>query len=92
MHEFSLKQKSIIDLIESVIPMKHVIKRWFHHAGMKFLQSRQLTDEQEKFLEEITDFYSDNLENIERDKSFLKKIEFEEIKFPQVKKSTHEKV
>ena len=42
----------------------------------KFLQEHDnLTDEQELFLEEITDFFVENIENIEHDKTFLKRIE-----------------
>ena len=47
MQEMSLRQKSVLDLIRRVKPLKKTIKQWFYHAGMKFLQGRQLTDEQE---------------------------------------------
>lgn len=69
MKELSLRQKSILDLIRRVKPLKKTIKQWFYHAGMKFLQSRELTDEQELFLEEVTDFYAENLDALEEDMS-----------------------
>lgn len=86
MKELSLRQKSVLDLIRRVIPMKKTIKQWFYHAGMKFLQSHQLTDEQETFLEEVTDFFVENLDELEEDIKFLKKVELDPIKLPEKKK------
>ena len=91
MKELSLRQKSILDLVRRVIPMKSTIRQWFYHAGIKFLQEHpNLTDEQELFLEEVTDFFVDNLDRIEHDKSFLKKMELEPIQIH--KKEKKEKV
>ena len=87
MKELSLRQKSIMDLIGRVIPLKKTIKQWFYHAGMKFLQSRQLTDEQEVFLEEVTDFFVENLDELEYDTKFVKKIELEPIQLPVKKEA-----
>lgn len=76
MVELSLRQKSVLDLVKKVSAIKSIVKRWFYYAGMKFLQEHDnLTDEQELFLEEITDFFVENIENIEHDKTFLKRIE-----------------
>ena len=75
MKELSLRQKSVVDLVRRVVLLKSTVKDWFYHAGMKFLQTHELTDEQESFLEEVTDFFIDNLEKIDQDKSFLKRIE-----------------
>ena len=85
MKELSLRQKSVLDLVRRVIPMKKTIKQWFYHAGMKFLQSRELTDEQEVFLEEVTDFFVENLEKIEEDRSFLKRVDLGPIQLPKKK-------
>ena len=85
MKKLSLRQKSVLDLIRRILPLKKVIKQWFYHAGIKFLQSHQLTDEQEVFLEEVTDFFVDNLEELEEDEKFLKKVELEPIKLPEKK-------
>lgn len=85
MKELSLRQKSVLDLIRRVIPLKKTIKQWFYHAGMKFLQTHELTDEQEVFLEEVTDFFVENLEELEEDTKFLKKIELGPIKLPEKK-------
>ena len=76
MKELSLRQKETLDLLSRIKTMKQVTRRWFYYAGVKFLQSHDLTDEQEDFLEEISEFYMDNLSNIEKDKTFLHKIEF----------------
>ena len=85
MEELSLRQKSVRDLIRKVKPLKKTIKQWFYHAGMKFLQSRQLTDEQEVFLEDVTDFFVDNLDELEDDMKFLKKVELGPIQLPKKK-------
>jgi hypothetical protein len=85
MKELSLRQKSVLDLIRRVIPLKKTIKQWFYHAGMKFLQSHKLTDEQEVFLEEVTDFFVENLEELEDDIRFVKKAQLGPLEFPKSK-------
>ena len=85
MEELSLRQKSLFELVRQINLVKPIAKRWYLHAGLKFLQGRELTDEQEEFLEEITDFYIDNLMNIEKDKEFIKKITLDPIKLPKKK-------
>ena len=65
----NIKQRRDLDLMRRVIPVKKTIKDWFFHAGMKFMNSRQFKDEEENFLEEVTEFYMsvlDNIEDIER--------------------------
>lgn len=87
MEKLSLRQKSIAEMVKRIHPIKRTIRDWYYHAGMKFLEGRELTDEQEAFLEEVTDFFMDNLENIEHDKSFLKRVPLDPIQLPQKKKS-----
>lgn len=82
----SLRQKSVLDLVKKVSVLKGIIRRWLYYAGFKFIQGRNLTEEQEVFLEEVTNFFLDNLEHIEEDRSFLKKIELAPIKLPNKKK------
>lgn len=65
----NMRQKRDLNLMKRVIPVKKTIKDWYFHAGMKFLNSRQLKDNEEAFLEEVTEFYMnvlDNIEDIER--------------------------
>ena len=85
MKELSLRQKSVMDLIRRVKPLKKTIKQWFYHEGMKFLQAHQLTDEEEIFLEKVTDFFVEDLEKLEEDKRFLQKLELGPIQLPQKK-------
>ena len=85
MRELSLRQKSVLDLIRKIGPLKSIVKQWFYHAGMKFLQSHQLTDEQEVFLEEVTDFFVENLEELREDPKFLEKVELGPIQLPEKK-------
>ena len=92
MQEMSLRQKSVLDLIRRVKPLKKTIKQWFYHAGMKFLQVNQLTDEEELFLEKVTDFYVENLEELEEDIKFLKKIELGPIQLPNKKRTEKVKI
>ena len=61
----NVRQKRDLDLMKRIIPVRKVIKDWYYHAGMKFINSRQFNDLEEAFLEEVTDFFIDNLENIE---------------------------
>lgn len=66
----NMRQKRDLNLMKRVIPVKKTIKDWYFHAGMKFLNSRQLKDNEEEFLEEVTEFYMnvlDDIEDIERE-------------------------
>ena len=82
----SLRQKSVFDLVKKVTALKNIIRRWFYYAGFKFIQEKNLTEEQEAFLEEVTNFFLENLDHIEEDRSFLRKIELAPIKLPNKKK------
>jgi hypothetical protein len=75
----------VLDLIRKIGPLKSTVKQWFYHAGMKFLQSHQLTDEQEVFLEEVTEFFVENLEELREDPKFLEKVELGPIQLPEKK-------
>ena len=86
MEKLSLRQKSVLDLIRRIKPLKKFIKQWFYHAGMKFLQAHHLTDEEELFLEKVTDFYVDNLEEIDEDVKFLQRVELGPVQLPNKKK------
>ena len=87
MRKLSLREKSVLDLIRRVIPLKKVIKQWFYYAGMKFLQShKELTDEEELFLEEVTDFFVENLDELKEDVKFVKKVELEPINIKKKEK------
>ena len=92
MKELSLRQKSVLDLIRRVKPLKKTIKQWFYHAGMKFLQANELTDEEELFLEKVTDFFVENLEEIDEDVKFLQKVEMGPIVLPNKKRKEKIKV
>ena len=61
----NLRQKRDLNLMNRVIPVKKTIKDWLYHAGMQFIKTRQLTDEEEVFMEELCDFYVQNVDNIE---------------------------
>lgn len=86
MENLSLRQKSVLDLIRKIKPLKKFTKEWFYHAGMKFLQAHQLTDEEELFLEKVTDFFVENLEEIDEDVKFLQRVELGPIQLPNKKK------
>ena len=92
MKELSLRQKSVLDMIRRVKPLKKFIKQWFYHAGMKFLQANQLTDEEEVFLERVTDFFVENLDEIEEDVKFLQRAELGPIQLPNKKRKEKVKI
>ena len=72
-------------MAKNVLLLKDTMKRWYNYAGIKYLQEHQLTDEQEEFLEEITEFINSSIDKLESDDSFLKKIMLPPIKLPQKK-------
>ena len=82
---FDLRQKQLLDMAGRITSLKHTFKRWLNYVGVKFMQGRELSDEQELMLEEIIDFYSDYIDKIEQDKTFLKKVVLDPIKLPEKK-------
>lgn len=73
MGKFSIQQKSAIDLAERVLLFKRTIKQWIYYAGLKYMQKHKLSDSQESFLEDITDFFVEYIDDIENDKDFFKR-------------------
>lgn len=61
----NLKQMRDLGLMKRVLPIRETIKDWYYHAGSKFLLSREFTQKEEEFLEEVTEFFLKNLDNIE---------------------------
>ena len=61
----NMKQMKDLGLMKQVIPVRNIIKNWYYHAGSKFLLSREFTSKEEEFLEEVTEFFLKNLDNIE---------------------------
>lgn len=86
MKGLSLRQKSLLDLVRRVTPLRATIKQWFYHAGMKFLQSHELNEEQEKLLEEMTDFFIENLDTLEEDAKTLEKAQLGPVQLPGKKR------
>ena len=78
--EVSLRQRSVTNLAGDVFTFKKTLKRWFYYAGLKYLQTHKLTDAQEAFLEDITDYLVEAMDNVEKDRNFFKKIKFEPLK------------
>ena len=82
MDKLSLRQRSVLDLSKRVQFFKKTIKQWIYYAGLVYLKGHKLTEPQEAFLEDITDFFVEYMDNIENDKDFLKKAELEPIELP----------
>lgn len=82
MEKLSLRQRSVVDLTTRVKTFKKTIKQWFYYAGLKYLKTHKLTEPQETFLEDITDFFVEYMDNVENDKDFLKRAELEPINLP----------
>ena len=81
----TLRQKQLLNMVGRVSELKHTFKQWFNYVGVKFLQAKELTEEQEALLEEMVDFYSDYIDKIEQDKSFLKRVSLDPIQLPAPK-------
>ena len=61
----NMKQMRDLGLMKEVIPIRNTIKNWYYHAGSQFLLSREFSMTEEAFLEEVTEFFLNNLDNIE---------------------------
>ena len=61
----NMKQMRDLGLMKRVLPIRETIRDWYYHAGSQFLLSRELNQKEEEFLEEVTEFFLKNLDNIE---------------------------
>ena len=61
----NMRQKRELNLMNRVIPVKKTIKDLYNYTGMKFINSREFKDWEEEFIEEMSEFYANILENIE---------------------------
>lgn len=82
MEKLSVRQRSVADLAKRVFAFKRTIKQWVYYAGLKYLQKNKLTEPQEAFLADLTDFFVEYIDEIEKDKDFLKKADLDPIKLP----------
>ena len=77
--KMSLRQKCSVNLAKRVILFKRTLRQWFYYAGLKYLQTHSLTDAQEVFLEDITEFFIKAIDKIETDEEFLKSTELQPV-------------
>lgn len=75
----NLKQMRDLGLMKEVIPVRNTIKNWYYHAGSRFLLSREFSQTEEAFLEEVTEFFLSNLDNIEDIEKRIRKEELGKI-------------
>lgn len=81
----TLKEKQLQLMAKEVLELKSTIRKWYNYTGIKYLQEHQLTDEQELFLEDITDYIVNAIDRLENDENFLKSIVLPSVKLPQKK-------
>ena len=89
MQKLSIKQRSAVELSKRVLLFQRTIKQWFYYAGLKYLQSHELSNIEEDFLNRITNYYIKYIDNITKDEDFLKSVKLQEIpkkKFTKVLK------
>lgn len=83
--ERTFREKQLQLMAKDVLVLKDTMKKWYNYAGIKYLQEHQLTDEQEEFLEDITEFITGAIDRLENDEKFLKSILLPPIQLPQKK-------
>jgi len=68
-----LKQRMRRDLhlLNKVLQNRGTIERWYNSTAVKFMQSREFKDDEEALLEEVTDFFLDNLSNSEYNRDMI---------------------
>ena len=74
MEKLSLRQKCTRDLGERILAVKRTMKQWFFHAGIKYMQTHSLSENQELALEDFTDFIVEYMDKVDTEE-FLKKEE-----------------
>ena len=80
----SLRQKCTRDLARRVSVFKRTIKQWIYHAGIRYLKTHTLSENQELVLEDFTDFIVEYMDEIDKD-DFLNKEELQPVDLPKVK-------
>lgn len=85
MEKKTLREKQLRRMAQDVLMLKDTMKKWYNFAGIKYLQEHQLTDEQEEFLEDITEFINSSIDRLENDENFLKKVLLPPVKLPEKK-------
>lgn len=81
--ERTLREKQLRLMAKNVSELKDIIKKWYNHAGIKYLQEHELTDEQEALLEDITEYINEAIDRMENDENFLKATLLPAIKLPK---------
>jgi len=82
MEKLGLRQKCTLDLLKRVSFFKRTIKQWFYFIGIKYLKTHTLTENQELWLEEFTDYVVDSIEKVKSDE-FLEKASLDPIDIPK---------
>ena len=70
--KISLQQKSARNLAKRVLLFRRTLEQWFYFAGIKYMQTHKLTDNQESTIEDFTDFIVEFMDKIDSDE-FLEK-------------------
>lgn len=84
MEKMSLRQKCTRDLARRVSVFKCTIKQWIYHAGIRYLKTHSLSENQELVLEDFTDFIVEYMDEIDKE-DFLDKEELQPIDLPSTK-------
>ena len=82
MEKLNLRQRSAVDLVGRVKIFKKTLKQWFYYAGLEYLKTHKLSDSQEALLEDITDFFVEYMDDVEKDTNFLKRADLEPVQLP----------
>lgn len=82
----TLRQRCNTDLAERVLFFKETVRDWLYFICLKYMQSHELTDNEESFLESVTDYYISSLNEIEGSETFLKSLKLPTLDLSYVKK------
>ena len=80
-----LQRRRAEDLACRVLTFKRTLKQFFYYACLKYLQTHKVSDLQETFLEDITTFFIQTVNNIDKDEALLEKIKLKPVELPLVK-------
>lgn len=72
--KMSLRQKSAKDLAERTLLFKRTLRQWFYFAGIRYMQTHKLTDNQELTIENFTDFIVEFMDDTNSDE-FIERAE-----------------
>ena len=62
----ALRERNRVHIIRELKPVAHLLKSWYLNVGYDFINSQNLTSAEEDILERVSDYYLEQIKNLEQ--------------------------